>query len=101
MARFHFDREFFLLLDDHSRVPFMPGEQHVDDAIADHPYLLDHGRRIDDLTVVDPVEIAEPVETDDRALLLEKAAALGVSIDGRWGTARIRSAVMQAEGSGP
>lgn len=98
MARFHFDREFVLLLDDHSRIRFMPGEQHVDDEVADHPYLLDHGRRIADLPA-ESTTIPEQNDTDDRPLLLEKAAALGIAVDGRWGIARIRAAIVQAEGS--
>lgn len=53
--------------------------------------------------VADSPELDEPSEafsseSDDRAALMAEAAGLGVRVDGRWSTARLRQAIDDAQG---
>ena len=93
MARFNFREGFFLNLGGDilspDRIRFEAGEQDVPDELADHWFLAEMGERID--------EPAAPVETvaeiDEKDALRNEAAALGVTVDKRWGADRLRAEI--------
>jgi hypothetical protein len=63
---------------------------------AGHPIMAGRESLFEPLRVHYDVEPPQPVRADDTAALREKAAALGVKVDGRWSPERLREEIAKA-----
>ena len=127
MATFNFNYGFYLLLDDGSRIRFEKGVQSVPDAMSGHPYLAANGERVADAPAPaeepapapepepapapeeppqqsEPEAPAEPPDeqpADDvpeHDALVAQAEALGINVDGRWRSARLKAEIAKVTG---
>ncbi|MBZ9939143.1 hypothetical protein LB518_22795 [Mesorhizobium sp. BR1-1-16] len=91
-------RPFTLLLSGNQRLSFAAGEQEVPDEHADHWYVQAHVVKPEPDDAAPTAESAPP--EDDRTALIVEATSLGITVDGRWGIDRIKSAIAGIKADG-
>lgn len=99
MARINIIKAFCLNLK--TRTVMVPEGVHddLDDEVAGHWYTALHVGPLPteaDEEPVAPPDAPADAEGGDRTALKAEAEALGIEVDGRWGIARLRSAVASA-----